>query len=87
MRKHSTLFLIHLYIGSVESTQADEEWFCKLLTELERRGVITITDDGTKWHFEKLRKDKLELLAVDMGLKQETVGMFRDVLADYMNNR
>jgi hypothetical protein len=87
VKKHSTLFLIGFYIGftgvSVHDVLADG----KVADELVRRGIITLTPDGTQWHFGKLSDEELTTLEDDMRQKHESVGMFRYNLQQFFNGK
>ena len=87
MKKNSTLFLISLYIGSIGRTKQDARAEHEVADELERRGIITLTPNGTQWHFNKLSGQQLMVLEDDMRGKHETVGMFRYNIDQFLNGR
>ena len=66
---------------------ADTKWFARVQAELERRGFITITPLGTKWHFEKMRHNDLMGLEDDLRDRSEGLDLFRHNLGQFLGDR
>jgi hypothetical protein len=58
----STISLISLYIGNCFQTDEDEAFSKQIGAELVNRGVLTITEYGSHWHWEKVPDADIKLL-------------------------